>query len=285
MASLRGILVLALIASAACSREPAARQYELKGQIISVGPQENEVLVKHEDIPGFMPAMTMPYTVSDPQLLSDKQPGDLITATLLVGQTEAHLSAITRTGHAPIAPADAQPPIAHVLTAGEPVPDTPLTDERGMPRPLSSLRGSRVVLTFMYTRCPLPEFCPLMDRNFVTLQNEIKEDPQLRDVRLVSVSFDPAFDTPPVLQAHARSLKADPAIWHFVTAGADDIKAFALRFGVVAEPDPSAPGTLTHNLATAIIDREGRLLSLRAGNSWTPAELVADLKAPPASGN
>jgi Cu/Ag efflux protein CusF len=87
----------------ACNRTPADKQYQLTGQILDVKPETKEVLVKHEDIPGFMPAMTMPYKVEDPNLLADKQPGDLITATLVVGETEAHLSTIDKTGHAPVA--------------------------------------------------------------------------------------------------------------------------------------------------------------------------------------
>src|ERR1700675_2570843 len=92
---------MALIVSA-CSRTPPSREYQLQGQILDIKPETGEVLVKHGDIPGFMPAMTMPYKVSDAKLLSDKQPGDLITATLVVGETEAHLSEITKTGHASV---------------------------------------------------------------------------------------------------------------------------------------------------------------------------------------
>ena len=101
-------------------------------------------------------------------------------------------------------------------------------------------------------------------------------------MRLVSVSFDPAHDTPAVLQAHARTLQADPAVWHFVTARPDDIKGFSARFGVTAEPSDESPAILTHNLSTAVIDAEGRLVKIRPGNMWTPADLIADLKAAPA---
>jgi protein SCO1/2 len=267
----------------ACNRTEPTKQYQLQGQILDVKPDTKEVLVRHGDIPGFMPAMTMPYKVEDATLLAGKQPGDLITATLVVGETEAHLSKIDKTGHAPVA--DASGPAitdSQILKPGEPVPDTKLVDENNAPRPLTSLKGHRVALTFMYTTCPQPDFCPLMDRNFASVQNAIKKTPALADVRLVSISFDPAHDTPTVLEAHANALQADPAVWHFVTASTDDIKEFAAKFGVIAEPSEESPAILTHNLSTAVIDADGRLVKIRPGNMWTPADLIADLKAAPA---
>ena len=277
-----GLCVAAIVASA-CSRTAPTKEYQLKGQILDMKPETNEVLVKHEDIPGFMPAMTMPYKVGDAKILADKQAGDLITATLVVGETEAHLSKMDKTGHAPIEDATA-PAIteSQILKPGDAVPDTALVDENNAARPLTSLKGHRVALTFMYTRCPQPDFCPLMDRNFAAVQNEIKKTPGLGDVQLVSVSFDPANDTPAVLKTHARALQADPAVWHFVTANAADIKGFSAKFGVTAEPSDESPAVLTHNLSTAVIDADGRLVKIRPGNMWTPADLIADLKAAPA---
>jgi protein SCO1 len=276
-------LVCLLVLVSACSA-PDRHEYTLQGQVLSIAADHKEANIKHEDIAGFMPAMTMPYKVRDPQQYANLAPGDLITATLVVGQTEAHLSKIDKTGHAPIentggpAITDSQ-----ILKTGDAVPDTKLVDENNAPRPLTSLKGHRVALTFMYTTCPQPDFCPLMDRNFAAVQNEIKKTPALGDVRLVSVSFDPAHDTPAVLKTHAKGLQADPAVWHFVTASADDIKGFAAQFGVIAEPSEESPAILTHNLSTAVIDADGRLVKIRPGNMWTPADLIADLKAAPAS--
>jgi protein SCO1 len=280
---MRRLLLVAVIAAVACNRTGPTKQYQLTGQILDVKPDTNEVLVRHQDIPGFMPAMTMPYKVEDARLLAGKQPGDLITATLVVGETEAHLSTIDKTGHAPVENASG-PAIteSQILKPGEPVPDTKLVDETNKPRTLTSLKGHRVALTFMYTTCPQPDFCPLMDRNFAAVQNEIKATPALADVRLVSVSFDPGHDTPAVLKMHASALKADPAIWHFVTASTEDIKGFAAKFGVIAEPSDESPAVLTHNLSTAVIDADGKLVKIRPGNMWTPADLIADLKAAPA---
>lgn len=282
---IRASIVLTLFTSA-CSRTPPVKEYQLKGQILDVKPDTREVLVKHEDIPGFMPAMTMPYTVGDAKILADKQPGDLITATLVVGETEAHLSSIAKTGHAPIEDASAPSITASdILKPGEAVPDTALVDEDNAARPLTSLKGHRVAITFMYTRCPQPDFCPLVDRNFAAVQDEIKKTPGLRDVRLVSVSFDPANDTPAVLKAHGKTLHADPSVWHFVTTAPGDTKGFAAKFGVTAESGVDGPNVITHNLSTSVIDPDGRLVKIRPGNTWTPAELIADLKAAPAPAN
>jgi protein SCO1 len=275
--------VAALLLAAACSRAPAPKTYELTGQILGVKPEASEVLIKHEDIKDFMPGMTMPFKVKDPALIKSVQPGDLVTATLVVGDTEAYLSRLNKTGHQEL---DAPPASAgsgfELLKDGEQVPDQLLIDQDGKPRPLSSMRGHRIALTFTYTRCPMPNFCPLMDRNFQDVQREIKKTPALADVRLVSVSFDPQFDTPPVLKRHAQRLQADPLVWSFVTGERDEIERFAARFGVTIERAEQSPIDITHNLRTAIIDAEGRVVKVHTGNSWTPADVVADLKAAPA---
>jgi protein SCO1/2 len=143
---------------------------------------------------------------------------------------------------------------------------------------MGSLRGHRVALTFTYTRCPMPDFCPLMDKQFAQLQAEVSKTPELADVRLVSATLDPEFDTPAVLAQHAKALGADSRRWHFVTGDRDEVLAFAKRFGVVTEP--GEPGTpVVHNLRTAVIDAQGRLVKAYSGSAWSPAELVADLRA------
>ena len=272
-----------LAAATACSSAPEPKQYEVRGQILSVDPARQEVLLNHEDIKGFMPAMTMPYKVKDPALLEGKAPGDLVTATLVVEEVNAYLSTMTTMGRAPIANPSAGPLItdADLLKNGEVVPDHALVDQSRTARPIGSLRGHRVALTFMYTRCPLPDFCPLMDKQFVEVQQAIRTSPELADVRLVSVTLDPEFDTPVVLAAHAKALGAAPRLWHFVTGDRGEVLAFAKRFGVMTEP--GEPGALVvHNLRTAVIDPQGRLVKAYSGNMWSPAELVADLKAAPA---
>jgi protein SCO1/2 len=275
-----------LLMATACSRGAEPKQYELRGQVLGLKPESSEVLIKHEDIKGFMPGMTMPFKVGDPKLLGGIEPGDLVTATLVVAEADAHLSAITKTGHAQLeAPPASASSGFELLKAGETVPDQLLIDQDGKPRPISAFRGHRVALTFTYTRCPMPNFCPLMDRNFQAVQREIKKTPGLADVRLVTVSFDPEFDTPPVLKAHAQRLEADPLIWSFVTGDRDEVGRFAARFGVTIERAEQNPIDITHNLRTAIIDAEGRVVKVHTGNEWTPADVLADLKATPAPTN
>ena len=285
MIPLRGISVAVIVLAGACSHGPAPKQYELNGQILGIKPEAREVLIKHQDIKGFMPAMTMPYKVEDAALLEGRQAGDLVTATLVVAGTEAHLSTLTKTGVAPLDVPPAAPTASsgfELLKQGEAAPDQLLIDQDGKPRPLSSLRGHRVALTFTYTRCPMPNFCPLMDRHFAALQREIKKTPDLADVRLLSVSVDPQFDTPRALKAHAQKLEADPLVWNFVTGDRDEIARFAARFGVTIERTEQNPIEITHNLRTAILDSQGRLVKVHTGNSWTPTDLLVDLKAVPA---
>lgn len=282
MINWRLLIVGLLIVGAGCDRQPEARTFELKGQILTVRPETSEVLVKHDDIPGFMPAMTMPYTVRDAALLTDRAAGDLITATLVVEPNLAYLSAITKTGSAPV-PEDAVTTIPaaagiELLKPGDPVPDIALTDENDKPLAVTQLAGSAAAITFIYTRCPLPQYCPLMDRRFAEAQALIATDPVLRGrVRLLSVSFDPAFDRAAVLRAHAATLKADPQVWTFATAAEPVVDRFAARFGVnvIREKD----GTITHNLRTAVIDPSGRVTAILDNNAWTPEDLVRRLKA------
>lgn len=275
---------ISLFALTSCSRASDAnfRQFELQGQILAVRPERREVVIKHGDIKGFMQGMTMPFTVNDDTLLSGKQPGDLVTATLVVGETQAYLSSLTKTGHKEITEPPPPPPVADILTAGQSVKDASLVDQDNKPRTFSSFKGHRLAVTFIYTRCPLPDFCPLMDRNFASIQKTIASTPALADVRLLTVTLDPDFDRPAILKAHARRREADPAIWTFLTGDPTEVNKFASQFGLYVEHNPQNAIDITHNLRTAVIDPEGRLVTAHSGNSWTPAELVADLSAAPA---
>lgn len=279
------ILGLSILA-AGCRYAPEARTYQLTGQVLAVRSETNEILVKHDDIKGFMPAMTMPYAVKDAALLAGRTPGDLITATLVVETNFAHLTAITKTGSAPI-PDDARKTIpaaagVSLLTAGDPVPDTTLSDQDDKPITLKDFAGAATAVTFIYTRCPLPQYCPLMDRRFAEVQAAVKADPALAGkVRLLTVSFDPKFDRAAVLRAHAQTLGADPAMWTFATAEETVIDRFAAMFGVnvIRETD----GTITHNLRTAVVGPSGRLSAILENNAWTADDLARALKAALAS--
>ena len=276
------LLALLAVNMLACRQAPPPKQYELTGQILSIKPERNEVVVRHDDIKGFMPAMTMPYKVQDPALLTGRKVGDLFKATLVVGEVDAYLSSLNVTGHKPLdtpAPVSDQPDI---LDPGDTVADALLVDQGGKPLPLSSLRGHRVALTFIYTRCPLPDYCPLIEQNFVTVQRMLKANPKLSDVRLVTMTMDPEFDTPAVLRPHALDLGADPAIWSFATGEPAEVKRFAEQFGIHIERDDTNTWQLIHNLRTAVIDADGKVVKIESGNFWKPADLVADLEKTPA---
>ncbi|PYR61212.1 MAG: hypothetical protein DMF85_02850 [Acidobacteria bacterium] len=275
--SLTVVLVFAILAAACSSPD---RRYTLRGQITEVAPDHTQVTLKHEDIPGFMPAMTMAYFVTDPKELEGFAAGDLVTATIVVKVSTPYLTAIKRTGHAPVPEETPKPHAMDILQPGDTVPSVAMTDQSGKAIAFSDWRGQVLAVTFVYTRCPMPDFCPLMDRNFAAVQSAIARDPALRDrVRLVSVSFDPEHDTPAVLRAHARTLGADPRIWSFVTGAPDVIASLTEKFGVstIRESDPAK--TITHNLRTAVIDPAGRLVTVHTQNDWTPDALVQEIRA------
>jgi protein SCO1 len=277
-------IALVSLAGLAGCKDEAAKTYPLRGQILAVAPEvdgRRGVTVKHEDIPNFMPAMTMAYYVRPPSALDPFAAGDLITADLIFTRRsgDIYLANLKKSGHADL-PADARPvKIMDVMNPGDVVPDDPLQDQTGAPRKLSDWRGKALAVTFVYTRCPLPDFCPLMDRHFAELQRAIAGDARLRDrAHLVSVSFDPAHDTPAVIQAHAKMRGADPRTWSYLTGSPDAIEHFTSRFGVSTIAGTDAARTITHNLRTAVIDAKGRLVTVRSGNDWTVDQLLADLR-------
>jgi len=261
------------------------RTFTLQGQVLSLEPARKMLTVKHEEIKGFMPAMTMPYEVRDANLLDGLAAGDLINATLVVVPNGAYLSVIKKVGQAPLEkpPAEAPNPSAssgfELLKPGEAVPDGAFVDQDNRKRRFSDFKGSPVVMTFIYTKCPLPTFCPLMDRHFASLQTSLQSNADLAPVRLVTISFDPITDTPAVLKAHAKRLNADLARWTFLTGDRDEIDRFAARFGVSISRAMNDARDITHNLRTAIIDADGRIVKAYTGNDWSPEQVLADLKA------
>lgn len=260
------------------------REYTLQGQVLSVAEDHKQATINHEAIKGFMAAMTMPYNVHDPRQLEGIGPGDLVNARLVVLSNDAYLTNVKKVGQAPLpaAPAQTQAPSAssgfELLKPGESVPAAKFIDQDGKPRTFGSFKGSTVLITFIYTRCPFPTFCPLMDRNFAAIQTQLKNNAALKGrVHLLSVSFDPLTDTPPVLKAHAEKLGADLKDWTFLTGDRDDIDQFAARFGVSVARATNDPRDITHNLRTAIVNPEGKLVKVYVGNEWTPEQALADL--------
>lgn len=282
---MRSIIALSIpLLLIACARQPDARQYQLTGQILAVRPDGSELVIRHDDVKGFMPAMTMPFRVKDRAVADGRAPGDLIRATLMVTDTEAWLSRIEKTGWAPLPERQVSAqPAADLVKAGEMVPDETFVDQGGRSFRLSSLRGSAVLVTFIYTRCPLPEFCPRMDAYFGVVQKAIKDGKLRGPVRLLSISFDPDFDTPAELAAHASRVGADPALWTFATSPRARVEAWGARLGLSVIRDAKDPSDITHNMRTAVIDRRGRLVSVLDGNRWVPAEAVAALASVPES--
>ncbi len=262
---------------AGCRREPPGREYPITGHVLAVKGDGTEITMRHDDIPGFMPAMTMPFKVKDPGLVKGRQVGDLVRGTLVVTDQEAWLSRLEKTGWAPFeAREEPARPAVTPVEAGQPVPDETFIDQDGRAFALSDLRGSFVLLTFIYTRCPLPEFCPRMDRQFAAVQRAIEAGEVKGPVRLVSVTFDPDYDSPAVLREHAARVGANPRVWTFATAPRDRVDAFGARLGLDVIRDPKNASDITHNLRTAVIDAEGRLVTV-FGSEWTPGQALRAL--------
>jgi protein SCO1/2 len=269
-----------LITAASCSN---AKTYEMRGQVLAVNRDKMEILVKHEEIPGFMAAMTMPWKVQDANMLDNLGPGDLITSEIVVDDNQSVITKITKLGTAkPDVPAPAGPARGGVeyLMPGDTVPNQAFIDQHGNTQDFNTIRGDRVLaVTFIYTKCPIPTFCPAMDRQFAEAQALIKKKGLAGKAGLLSVSFDPKNDTPAVLTHHAKKLGADPAVWRFVTGDREEIDRFAssLLLTLVRGEAPN-PDEIGHTLRTTVIDTHGKIAKSYSGADWTPAELVADLE-------
>jgi protein SCO1/2 len=268
------------LAAIACTQKPTPREFEIVGQIVRVDRSTSYATIRHDDIIGFMPAMTMPFAVKPAALLEGREPGDLVRGTLFVDGTDAWIGALTKTGKAPLPPAESG--AGGGLVLGDTVADAAFVDQAGAPLALTWLEGHVSVLTFIYTRCPLPDFCPAIDSRFRALQQEVATAPRgsaLSDVRLLSITIDPAFDTPDVLKAHAARLGAAPDIWRFATAEPDRIAAFGRQFGLDVTQSGTAAADIEHNLRTIILDRNRRIVEMLTGAQWTAADLIAKVRA------
>ncbi len=262
------------------------RTYRLQGQVQAITPDRQEATVKHGEIKGLMPAMTMPYHFRARSELDALKPGDLIDGTLVIESNDAFLTGVRKTGEAPIEKPPAETLVTgstldkavKLLQPGDTIPDGAFVNQSGRKASFKDFRGSTVVLTFIYTRCPLPTFCPMMDRHFATIQEHMKADASLKRVHLVTISFDPVRDTPAVLRAHAKELGADLQRWTFLTGDPKAIDEFSGKFGVFVVRNPNDERDITHNLRTAIIGPDGTVKKIYTGNEWTPDDVLADLK-------
>jgi protein SCO1 len=265
------------------SVSPAFKVYHLRGRVINTNPSTGEVTVDHEAIPGFMEAMTMPYKLKDPSILSELHPGDVITADVLVSQNPDadilldHIVVIAQ------GKPDYKPTVLyHVPVPGDQVPDFKLRNQDGRSIHLSQFRGKTLLITFIYTRCPLPNFCPLVTRNFATINEQLSADRALyAKTHLLSVSFDPAHDTPERLRAYGATYIGSDARnafnhWDFAVGTQAEILEMAKYFDVGITQGEN--DTINHTLSTTLIGPDGRVAQFYPGNEWTPAQVLADLK-------
>ncbi len=257
--------------------------YHLRGKIVSTDAAHGIVMVDHEAIPGFMDAMTMPYQLKDPTITSELHPGDTITADVLVEKSSEETILLDHIVVIAQAKPDYKPPVVYRVPApGDAVPDFKLRNQDGRAIHLSQFRGKTLLLTFIYTRCPLPNFCPLITHNFAVIDHELAAQPALyAKTHLLCISFDPEHDTPARLRAYgAQYIGSDAkgafAHWEFAVPTKPDLLEMAKYFDVGITPGPDE--TITHTLSTTLIDAHGKVAQFYPGNEWTPEQVVADVK-------
>lgn len=275
------LLFLTVSVFTSCRPETSnAQRYELKGKVVSVEKDKHIVTVAHESIKDFMEAMTMPFTVRDDWPFEVLAPGDQITATLVVDGPESWLENViiskSSSEAAPSSPsgaAEAQP--------GDPVPDFTLVNQNNKPIRISQYRGKALLLTFIYTRCPIPEYCTLMSNNFAEIDRELQKTPELYEkTRLLSISIEPEYDTPAVLRSYGASHTGrfeDEKFnhWEFATGTKDQVKDIAKFFGLQYYPEKDQ---IVHGLRTVIVNPDSKVAKVYRGNEWKRSEVLADLQ-------
>ena len=268
------------------SAEGELKTFPIRGKVISVDAAKGSIVFSHEAVPGFMDAMTMTYKLKDANVASELHPGDLITAKLLVRKVDgdeyrdAMLDEIVVTAQAR---PDYKPTVQyHVPTEGDAVPDFKLVNEDGKTIHLGQFKGRVLLLTFIYTRCPLADYCPRMNKNFAEIDAALAADKKLYgQTHLLSISFDPKYDTPAVLKSYGAiymgGAKERFAHWDFAAPPEAELQAMEEFFDVGVTPGEA--GTLTHSLSTALIGKDGKVRAWYATNEWTPAEVLAAMKS------
>ncbi len=262
----------------------------MRGRVVSTDAANGEVTLDAEAIPGYMEAMAMPYKLAAPNTLSELHPGDRITARLLVDATRGDDSSGYRHPRLDqiVVVAQARPDYKpavqyHVPQAGDLVPDFHLLNQSARQIHLAQFKGKVVLLTFIYTRCALADFCPRMSRNFAEIDKALATDSKLyAQTHLLSVSFDPAYDTPKVLRSYGgaytgRLAREDFGHWDFAAPSAKDLSAVTQFFNVGVTPG-DGPGNLTHSLSTILIGKDGRIVAWYPDNDWKMDDLVAQVK-------
>jgi protein SCO1/2 len=255
---------------------PAATRYPVTGIILKIDPPHRSFEASCAAIPGYMEAMAMAYSVLDSRELADLKPGAYVDFTLVVEKERSYAEGI-RIHH--YESNEREPLLARRLKLleaphatvkpGDAVPDFALTDQTGRRVALSQLAGKVVAVTFIYTSCPLPDYCFRLSNNFSQLNQRFAAR-MGRDLILLTISFDPAHDQPAVLAKYASTWKADPASWHFLTGPLDEVKTISRRFGLNFWADEVY---FTHSMHTLVIDRQGRLAADFEGNQFTARQL------------
>jgi protein SCO1 len=273
MKQLLAIVALICAGIAAGCQSAPEKHYPIQGEVISTDTGKKLITVKHGDIPGLMPAMTMTYQVAEPRQIETLQPGDKITADLVVSESKGRLEKIVLVskGDGTSAPGTTQ----HIPEKGDAVPNFALVNQDGKIIHLSNYRGKVLLVTFIYTRCPLPDFCPRMNENLRAVQKLLQEIPGAAErAEFLSISFDPEHDTPAVLKHYASLYKKSatgerPFDWQFAVPSAKDLPEVAQFFGLVYQPEQAQ---IVHSLSTTVIGPDGKVEKWYADNEWTPAD-------------
>ena len=266
------------------SSSSQGKRYHLAGTVVSIDKEQRHLIVNAGDIPGFMAAMTMPYPVADPETLNRVGVGDQITADVVVGDGEAKLENVVVVTKGTGTPPASSPSGANRQPGpNDQVPDFALLNQDAKRVHLDQFRGKAVLLTFIYTRCPLPDYCPLMSHNFAEIEKNLNQTPELyKKTHLLSISFDPKYDTPAVLRKYADGFVADPKKppfdhWEFASILPAEQADVARFFNLFLSND--GPGQITHSMSTAIITPDGHLYRTYPDNSWKPGDVLNDLTA------
>ena len=275
-----------LISSSSNSAKNIKQAFEVKGIVRKISENENKVHIEHEEIPNYMGAMTMPFLVRDKNVFEIIRKGDEIKFELNVTDKESWIEKIDVV----LRPKREQLSIKNEptnsltldeiepLRVGDELPNYSLIDQENKVIQLTSFRGRILVFTFMYTRCPIPDFCPRMSQHFREVYDALKDINISKDWHLLSISFDPDFDTPKILKNYSKAFSSDLKKWSFVTANSSVIDEMTSRFGIIVRRPKASITDWDHNLRTVIVDPNGVIQTIYIGNSWTPETLVQDLK-------
>jgi protein SCO1/2 len=288
--SFLSLSLFGLITSSACESTPpeasaSAKRYELKGKVVSADKSNHQVTIAHEPIEGYMEAMTMPFALADDWVYSELKPGAQIQATLIVdgGRSWLENPVVTTVVNPNLAKTEesvAEPGAGPSI--GTEAPDFTLVNQDGKKISLKQYRGRALLLTFIYTRCPLPDYCPLMSQNFSQISTQLIQNPALKDkVHLLSISVDPTFDKPKVLRAYGEKYVVGSKVeefkhWEFASGSAEQVKKTAQFFGLEYWPERDQ---IIHGLRTAIIGPDGKVVKVYRGNEWKPEQVVKELES------